>query len=482
MVETPEISLVAILPELALTVGAVVVLMVAVSSRRAATYLPWIAGLTVAATGAGLIAQYNDVAANGFSVSYAGMIVLDNQGIVIRTVMLAAIAVALLVGWRYVTGLGTRGGEALSLVFLSAVGFMLMASSIHFMLLFLGLEVGSISLYVLAALGQRAKRADEAAMKYFLLGSVASAIFLYGVALLYAGTGSLTYLGVFEFFSGDTLVFSDGLLSAGVALLFVGLLFKIAAAPFHSWAPDVYQGAPAGIVGYMGAAAKIGAIAALLRFVQVPFQSVIESIQVPLAAVAAFSVVLGTLYAIVQQDLRRVLAYSGVSHAGFLLMGIATGGVAEVQVLFYLATYVLVLVGAFGIVSLLEGSGSAGSPIENWKGLGRRSPFLAWSLTVFMLGMAGMPATAGFIGKFGIFTRAWSGDLEWLVIVGLLASVAAFFFYLRVVVAMFFEDGDGKTPKLGWPAGIGIGLTLVITVGLGLYPTPLLDVLTAALG
>lgn len=482
MVEPPVISLLSILPEVLFTLGAVAALIVVVSRVDESKWLPWVAAVTVVGTAVGIGFQWQDVSANGPSFSYGDMVILDLQGVVANAIILVVVALALVIGWRYVLVLGTRGGEALSLVFLAAAGFAFMASSIHLMLLFLGLEVGSISLYVLAGLGQQSERSDEAALKYFLLGSVASAIFLYGVALLYAGTGALDYRGLFGFFGADLVIFSDGVLTMGIALVFVGLLFKIAAAPFHSWAPDVYQGAPAGIVGYMTAVAKIGAIAAILRLIQVPFSELLETYQVPIAAVAALSVAVGTLYAIVQSDLRRVLAYSGVAHAGFLLTAVATGIAGEVQLLFYLATYVVMLVAAFGIVALVEGPGSAGSPLDGYRGLSRRSPGLAAILAVLMLGMSGMPVTSGFIAKFGVFAEAWNAGLEWLVIVGLLASVAAFFFYLRVIVLMYFEEGEGEAPGVSGPAWAGLTAAVVATIVLGLYPTPLLEVLTTALG
>jgi NADH-quinone oxidoreductase subunit N len=483
MGETAGVSLIAILPELFLVLGAVAVLMVAVTSSSAARWLPWIAGGTVVLAAAGAVVQWLDVENQGVTFAYGDMVIVDHQAVLTRFVLLTVVALALLIGWQYVSGLGTRGGEAVALVLLATVGFMLMSSSIHLVLLFLGLEVGSISLYVLAGLGQQSVRSDEAAMKYFLLGSVASAIFLYGAALIFAGTGSLHYRGLFTFFADGQVIFKDGLLTMGLALLFVGLLFKITAAPFHSWAPDVYQGSPAGIVGFMAASAKVGALVAMLRMVQVPFRELIDTYAQPLAAVAALSVVAGTLYAIVQSDLRRVLAYSGVAHAGFLLMAVAIGAAGSVSLLFYLATYVVMLVASFGIISLVEGPGSAGSALDGYRGLARRSPTLAAFLGVLMLGMSGMPVTSGFIAKFNVFTTVWASDtgLEWVVVVGLLASVAAFFFYLRVIVLMYFEEGEGEAPAVPGPAWAALAVSVTATIVLGVYPGPLLDFITSAL-
>ena len=482
MVEFPTVSVIAILPELVLTLGVVAALFRVVYGGPSTAR--WLAAIAVATVTLGLVAvvlQWRHVVEVGEQISFGTMVVLDRQAVIGRFVLLVVTGLALAINWRYVVRLGTRGGEALSLVLLAVIGFMFMGASNHLVMLFLGLEVGSISLYILAGLGQESEQSDEAALKYFLLGSVASAIFLYGIALLYTGTGALDYIGVLQFFGGGLIVFADGILTLGVALVFVGLLFKIAAAPFHAWAPDVYQGSPAGIVGFMAAAAKVGALMALLRLIQVPFRTLVSTYQVPIATVAAVSVVVGTLYAIVQSDLRRVLAYSGVAHAGFLLMAVAAGPASAVQLIFYVFTYVVMLVAAFGVVAVVEGPGSAGSPLDHYRGLGRRSPALAAILAVLMFGLAGMPVTAGFIAKFGVFTGAWFAGLEWLVIVGLLASVAAFFFYLRVVVLMFFEEGEGTVPSLGRVAWVGLTVAVVVTLALGVYPSPVLEVLRSAI-
>ncbi|MEX1043958.1 MAG: NADH-quinone oxidoreductase subunit N, partial [Acidimicrobiia bacterium] len=346
----PDVSWLAIAPEIALGLGAAIVLLVEVQ------FLPPIKRL------GGLVAAILAVAF-GFSVwqwfrvddlltstdnaafiagflPFGQMVVLDHASVLARLALLLVAALGIGAGWQLFERLGRRGAEALALVLLATSGFMLMASSVHLMMMFLGLEVGSIALYVLAGITRGRATSDEAAIKYFLLGSVASAIFVYGVALVFAGTGELSLLGARSFLSG-TVVTRPAVLLIGLAMLVVGLAFKISAAPFHSWAPDVYQGAPAGIVGYMAAAAKIGGFAALIRVLHTGFPSMLDDWAPLIAGIATLSMVLGGIFALVQDDVRRLLAYSGVTHAGFILTGMVGGGVGAPDVWFYLAVYTI---------------------------------------------------------------------------------------------------------------------------------------------
>ncbi len=305
---------------------------------------------------------------------------------------------------------------------------------------------------------------------------MASAVFVYGAALAFAGTGQLNLLGMRSFLQSN-VVLRPAVLLIGVALLIVGLAFKVSAAPFHAWAPDVYQGAPAGIVGYMAAAAKIGGFAALSRVVFSAFPGLIEEWAPILAAVAALSMVLGAVVAIVQNDVRRMLAYSGVAHAGFILTGVVAGGTASPAIWFYLAVYTVQLVGAFAVVAAVTGPSVARSSFDDFAGLARRQPFLAATFSVLLLGMAGLPLTSGFVAKFGVFRDAWQAGWEWLVVVALLASVAAFYFYLRVIVVMYMRDPEGEEEPAA-PAASSrwvLGIATVVTLVFGLVPAPLLS-------
>ncbi|MGH8875153.1 MAG: NADH-quinone oxidoreductase subunit N, partial [Acidimicrobiia bacterium] len=388
---------------------------------------------------------------------------------------LTVTSLGLAAGWGLIERLGRRGAEALALALLAAAGFQLMAASEHLVMIFLGLEVGSISLYVLAGITRERPDSDEAAMKYFLLGSLASAVFIYGVALVYAGTGALDLIAQRAFLDQFVLT-RPGVLLVGLGLVISGLAFKVTAAPFHSWAPDVYQGAPAGIVGLMAAGAKIGGFAALMRILFTAFPQLSGDWGPIVAALATMSMVVGTLLAIVQDDVRRMLAYSGVAHAGFILTGVVAGAAGSPEVWFYLTVYTVQLVGAFAVVAAVAGPSGSRSALLTYSGLAARSPFLAGAFSVLLLGMAGLPLTSGFVAKFGVFTDAWRGGYPWLVVVAVLASVAAFFFYLRVMVLMYMADPEeggvvDSAPGIRWVLGVAVAATFL----LGIVPGPLLE-------
>ncbi len=484
--EQLAISPLAIGPEIILTVAAALVLMLDVTIKPSARLHATVAGSALFVAGLVAVRQWAELAGGpALSFHYSRMIILDRPSVLVRLIIVLATALALSAGWEMVRRLGRRGAEAVALVFLAAVGFMLMGASTNLMMIFLGLEIGSISLYVLAGITRTEVKADEAAMKYFLLGSFASAIFVYGIALTYAASGSIELFGIAGFLQSVVLT-RPGVALIGLGLLIIGLLFKVTAAPFHAWAPDVYQGAPAGAVGFMAAVAKVGAIAALLRIVTFfPFFSTTQSL---LAAIAALSIVLGTVMAIQQNDARRLLAYSGVGHAGFIIIGVAAGTIGSSETLFYLVAYSIMLVTGFAIVAAVSGVSTSGSPMESFRGLARTNPGLAAALVVVLLSMAGMPATSGFVAKFGVFAAGWAAELEWLVIVGLLASVAAFFFYLRLVVDMYMREPElveapgtpparpDLRPAQAWSIGVGVALTIL----LGVWPAPVLELVANA--
>ena len=325
-------------------------------------------------------------------------------------------------------------------------------------------------------------------MKYFLLGAYASAFFLFGTALLYGFAGSVRLSEISA--AVGSVSGLDPLLLAGVVLLLVGLLFKVSAVPFHSWTPDAYQGAPTPVTGFMAACTKVAAFGALLRVVYVVLPPLEWDVMPVLWGVAALTMVVGTVIAIVQTDVKRMLAYSSIAHAGFVLVGVVAltqSGISSV--LFYLFAYGLATIGAFGVVSLVReintGPGGAvvaeATHLSQWAGLGRNHPVLAGAFTLFLLSFAGIPLTAGFTGKFAVFAAAVEGGLVWLVVVGVLASAAAVFFYVRLVVLMFFTeptDAEGTTVVGGEGFTIvAVAVAVVGTVVLGVFPSPMLDFL-----
>jgi NADH-quinone oxidoreductase subunit N len=481
---TPEISWIAIMPEILLAIGAAGVLLIEVQWKPGPNVLGTVAAGSVVFAAAFSVLQWvvaGDALTNGDPGSlivFSGLVLMDGFAVFGRFALLAVTAFGLLAGWRYFVSLGRRGAEAIALVLLATTGFSIMIASNNLVMMFLGLEVGSIALYVLAGMSRERARSDEAAIKYFLLGSFASAIFVYGVALLYAGTGQFEILAIRDFLAGF-VVLSPAVILIGLGLIIVGLGFKVSAAPFHSWAPDVYQGAPAGVVGYMAATAKIAGFIAIARILLVGLESLDADWLPIVAAIAALSMLVGSTLALVQDDVRRMLAYSGVAHAGFIMTGVV-GGTTE-GILFYLAVYSLQLVGAFAVAAAVNGADNSESSIDSYRGLGRRSPLLAGSFTVLLLGMAGLPVTSGFIAKFGVFAQAWNSGYQWLVILAVLASVIAFAFYLRIIVVMYMDESEALAVDVPgtsrWVLAFAVGATILW----GILPGSLLSLAADAL-
>jgi len=481
-------------PEVVLLAGAVLVLMAGVAlnlgsrdwailagvSLVASFLLSWVQWLRVDDLGRQLA-----FSARGVATPNTPMVVMDAfsafGGMVLFVVAILAVAAA----WRLVVELGARGPEFVALLLLATAGLHIMIISANLIMLFIGLETASIALYVVAGFTRTEQNSDEAAMKYFLLGSFASAIFLYGIALVFAATGSLSIYGgggILSFFRDTPVALLDvGILLAGIGLMIVGLGFKISAAPFHQWAPDVYQGAASGAVPLMTAGVKVAGIATITRVLVGAFGSRIEDWAPVIAVLAALSVVVGTLGAIAQRDVKRMLAYSGVAHAGFMLTGLVAGGDGVPAVWFYLATYAVQLVGAFIVVTVVSGSRSGRSSFDDYEGLARRSPVLAGAMATFMLGMGGIPVFTGFVGKIGVFEAAIGAGYLWLVIVGLVASVAGLFFYLRIIVLMYFEEAEAPAPVTTRGAGTALVVAAAVTLLVGVVPWPLLNLVQHAL-
>jgi len=368
-----------------------------------------------------------------------------------------------------------------------AIGGMLMFPAANDLLaMFVGLEVLSLPLYLLCGLARRRRLlSQEAAMKYFLLGAFSSAFFLFGSALLYGYAGSISFVGIAQALSGR--VGTTPLLLAGTALVAVGLLFKIGAAPFHMWTPDVYQGAPTAITGFMAACTKIAAFGALMRLFYVALGASRLDWQPVMYVIAAVTMLVGAVLALTQSDIKRLLAYSSIAHAGFLLVGFAAvrNSVAAptASVLFYLATYGFATLGAFGLITLVRDSGGEATHLSRWAGLGRRSPVIAGTMTLFLLAFAGIPLTSGFIGKWAVFSSAWSAGGWPIVVIGVLASIIAAFFYIRVIVMMYFTAPAADGPSVVMPSlltTITIAAGGVATVVLGIVPGPVLDLASRA--
>jgi NADH-quinone oxidoreductase subunit N len=477
-----NIDFLALGPEIAVTVAVVLLLMVEVGRKPPAWVWGLIAGLGVA-SGLGLsITQWVVGRGADANLYFSDMLALDGFSAFGGIVVFGLAGLGLIGSWGLVTSLRRRGAEFVALVLIASAGMHLMAASANLIMLFISLEVMSISFYVLAGITRDRVDADEAALKYFLLGAFASAVFLYGIALVFAATGSLSMTGEAAFLD-QTLLLRPGVLLAGIALIIVGLGFKVSAAPFHVWAPDVYQGSPSGITGFLAAGAKVGGFAAIARVLTVPLGAYLDDWAPAVAVLAVASVVIGTLLAIAQDDIKRMLAYSSVAHAGFILLALTAGGAGVEAVWFYVATYALQVVGAFAAVTAVGGPTGGRSPLGAYVGLGKRSPMLAAGLGLMMIAMGGIPMTTGFIGKVGVFRAAIDAGYLWAVITALVATVAGLYFYLRVIVRMYMDAPDEDAPaiRVGRGPAWALGIASAATIVLGIEPVLLLNMLRDAL-
>ncbi|WP_137872265.1 NADH-quinone oxidoreductase subunit NuoN [Rhodococcus sp. Q] len=374
------------------------------------------------------------------------------------------------------TAAGVTRTEVFPLTLFAVGGMLLFPASGDLLTMFVALEVLSLPLYLLCGLARRQRvLSQEAALKYFLLGAFSSAFFLFGVAFLYGEAGTVQLVGIAEATATGGTTFA----LIGTGLLAVGLLFKVGAVPFHTWVPDVYQGAPTPITAFMAAATKIAAFGAMLRVLYVGVPGLRDDWRPLLWAVAILTMVFGSVLAVTQTDVKRMLAYSSVAHAGFILVGVVAADRAGLSsTLFYLVAYGFGTVAAFAIVGLVRGPTGEATHLSHWAGLGRRSPLLAGTFALLLLSFAGIPLTAGFVGKFAVFSAA-AGAGGWpLVVVGVVCSAIAAFFYVRVIVLMFFSDPPEVAPDVVMPSAlttVTIAAGAIVTVALGLFPQPVLD-------
>jgi NADH-quinone oxidoreductase subunit N len=374
-----------------------------------------------------------------------------------------------------------RVTEIYPLTLFAIGGMLLFTVATDLITLFVALEVLSLPLYLMAGLARRRRLASqEAALKYFLLGAFSSAFFLFGVAYLYGYSGSITYSGIAAAVTGSAA--NDVFLLIGISFVSVGLLFKVSAVPFHSWAPDVYQGSPTAVTAFMAAATKVAAFGAMLRIFYVAFAGDVWQWRPMLTAIALITMVFGSLVAISQRDVKRMLAYSSIAHAGFLLSGVIALNKSGLDAtIFYLFAYGVATVGAFAIISLISDSSGEVTDLNRWAGLGKRSPWIATSFAFLLLAFAGIPLTSGFVGKFSIFSAAYESGNTAILITGVLSSAIAAFFYIRIIVLIFFKDPVEDGTSVVIPSiytRITIVASLIITLVLGVFPAPVLDYIT----
>ena len=470
----PGASLRAVAPEGILAAGGMVLLVAGAGFRKRRPGFLALATLVVLALAGGAAL----LGAGRSQGAFDNRIALDGFATFFKVLLAAAAAVAVATAYAYVRQEEAPQPELFALVLFSTAGMMLMASAADLLVVFLALETFSLAFYVLSAYRRNRRDSQEASLKYFLTGSFASAFLLYGIALTYGALGTTRLLGLGALPAGA--VPARGLLPVGLALVLVGLGFKVSAVPFHMWTPDVYQGAPAPLVGFMAAGAKIAAYAAALRVLISGFPMLQAQWRPAVVVVAVLTMALGSVVAIVQGNVKRMLAYSAIAHSGYLLVGLAAGTPQGVPAsVFYLAAYSFTILGAFAVVYAVGGPGEQRVTVEDYRGLGSRRPWLAVALALMLISLAGVPPTIGFWAKFEVFGAGVAAGLTPLVVVGVLTSAIAAFFYLRLVGVMFLDESEQWATDVRERTAPGLGVAVVVSslavAVVGLMPQPLLD-------
>lgn len=472
----PQIHYLDLLPVLTFF-GASVLLMVASALVKGKVTTNWATAVTAAASFAVLVESYFQwryVDHHGATTTIAHAVVLDGFAVVGTAVIAAAVLLSALTAHDWSVRERVAGADFHILALASSAGALLMVQANDLIIVFLGLEILSIGLYVLAGFDRHRGASAEAALKYFLLGGFASAIFIYGAALVYGATGS-TNLSSVAYFLGTNVVLHPGLLYAGGALLLVGFSFKVAAVPFHLWSPDVYEGSPTPVTGVMASIVKVGAFLALLRVLVSALGTQLDTWRPILFVLIVATCLVGATVAVVQRNMKRLLAYSSINQAGFMLLGVWAGSASGVAAtLFYVATYAPVVIATFAILTLVGGEGDEHHDVDYYRGLARRQPWLGASLTVLLLSQLGAPLTVGFYAKFSVLAATIDAGGGALALVALLSAAIAAYFYLRWTLALYADD-DLEGAKIPVPTAsrVVIGVGVVVAILFGLWPGPL---------
>jgi NADH-quinone oxidoreductase subunit N len=445
-----------ILPILILGVGALLLLAASsvIPKRSRPGFYPLLTVIIGALALAASIWQWNDIGDHGAQITIGTQVYYDRFSAFFMVLFSVAIILSAVTADSYLRREGLDGVEAYVLMLMAGTGAMLMAVSAGLIMLFLGLEIMSISLYVMAAYHRRRSQSGEAGLKYFVLGAFSSAIFLYGVALLYGATGSTQFQEMANFLAGNSLN-NNGVLLAGMGLVIVGLGFKVAAVPFHFWTPDVYQGSPTPFTGYMAAVAKAAGFAGLLRVLNQGLISQQVNWRPIIWVMAVLTLLVGSVLALAQRDLKRMFAYSSISQAGYVLVGVeAASSTGTSAALFYLFTYTFIIIGTFAVVSIIQGRGEARNDLGAIRGLAKVRPLLAATMLVFLLAQAGVPFTSGFLAKFYVVEAAVQRGQYSLAIIAMLAAAVAAFFYLRVALLMYGSAPAADFTPVGAPGPV----------------------------
>ena len=490
---TPDINLTLIAPELIIGIAGVIVMMVDAFARREQR---WLTGsLSIISLFAAFVTSvWLWTAWPAQRSAFNGMIVLDELRLSFTLIFLIVSLLTVLLASVWIETEKLPAGEFHSLLLFATCGMMLMASAGDLVIVFLGLEILSIATYVLAGFRRTDIRSNESSLKYFILGSFASAFLLYGIALIYGATATATLPGTTNIATIASRLDQSlypPLLLAGAAMLLVGFGFKIATAPFHVWTPDVYEGAPTPVTAFMAAGPKAAGFASFMRVFVFGFPLATAVVSTSgyahkawlgaLAIMAVLTMTVGNVVAIVQNNVKRMLAYSSMAHAGYALVGFVAAGAATTPedrsaalsaVAFYLLTYAIMNMGAFAVVTLIARRGDQKTNVEDYNGIGFASPVLAFSLSLFLLSLLGMPLTAGFMGKIFVFSSALKQGYTWLVVIGVLNTAISAYYYLRLIIVMFFREQTGtwEVPRIPASVAIALVLTILGVFYLGLFP------------
>ncbi|MFQ5576570.1 MAG: NADH-quinone oxidoreductase subunit N [Anaerolineae bacterium] len=477
-IDIPHLNFAALLPVILVIVTGLAVLVadLFVSDKRSLGWLSVIGVLLAGAVGA--LQQGMPT----FDRAFQNVALADGYAHFFNLVFVITAALSILVALGQLGRAGLHRGEYYALLLFSTAGMMVMAAATDLMVVFLGLEIMSMALYVMAALNRAQRPSGEAGIKYFLLGSFASAFFLYGVALVYGATGSTNMPVIGQVLSHSA---KSPIALLGLGLLLVGFAFKVAAVPFHWWTPDVYHGAPTPVTTFMSVGAKAAGFAALIRLLMVSFSPAFTvDWQIAVAALAVLTMTLGNVAALAQKDAKRMLAYSSIAHAGYILVGVAAGSAGGVSAsLFYLLTYAFMNIGAFAVIGALQRRNAVGAAIAEYAGLAAQKPWLAAAMAVFLLSLTGFPPLAGFWGKLYLFRAAVQADLVWLAVVGVLNSGLAAFYYLNLIVHMYMKPAAGEPPAVTLSASTQLALSVAgaATIIIGLWPAPVINLALAGL-
>ena len=466
-----------ILPELVLTGGALLVLIADVLlPRRSGHALAWITLIVIGATTASLVPF------TGTHVEVAhGLLAVDRFALFFKAVFLISAAITVLMSVRYLEIEGASPGEYYFLILCATLGMMIMAGGIDLITIFIGLETMAVSFYILAGFIKPNQRSNEAAVKYFLLGAFSLGILLYGMSLLYGLSGTTNLRVMAPVFFGPQTRHDPRLILA-VMLVVAGVGFKIAAVPFHMWAPDVYEGAPTPVTAFLSVGSKAAAFAMILRIFLEGLPAMIHDWQILFEALAIVTMTVGNLAALTQSNLKRMLAYSSIAHAGYILIGLVAGTPRGVSaMLIYLFIYTFMQLGAFTVIVLMRRRDVVGDELKDFSGLHFRHPYAAFAMLLFMLSLGGIPPTAGFMGKFWLFSAAIDAHYYWLAVIGVLNSAVSLYYYIRLVVFMYLKkDATGSEPSTTPALTVALAIAVVATIYIGVYPRVLFEIAEAS--